>query len=60
VVLGKELFCRVLEKKTSAKYLVLGKEPNSGNNDYLVFTQVLSLFRYKIMLEYLSSVSLIF
>jgi hypothetical protein len=31
VTLGKELLCRVPEKKHSAKYLVLGKEPNSGS-----------------------------
>jgi hypothetical protein len=33
VALGKELLCRV-PKKYSAKYLVLGKEPNSGSSRY--------------------------
>jgi hypothetical protein len=33
VALGKELLCRV-PKKHSAKYLVLGKEPNSGSSRY--------------------------
>jgi hypothetical protein len=31
VALVKEILCRVPEKKHSAKYLVLGKEPNSGS-----------------------------
>jgi hypothetical protein len=31
VALGKELLCRVPEKKHSAKNLALGKEPNSGS-----------------------------
>jgi hypothetical protein len=31
VSLGKELLCRVLEKKQLAKYLTLGKELNSGS-----------------------------
>jgi hypothetical protein len=32
VALGKELLCRVPEKKHSAKNLALGKEPNSGSD----------------------------
>jgi hypothetical protein len=31
VTLGKELLCRVPEKKHSAKNMALGKEPNSGS-----------------------------
>jgi hypothetical protein len=31
VTLGKELLCRVPEKKHSAKNMALGKDPNSGS-----------------------------
>jgi hypothetical protein len=32
VTLGKELLCRVPEKKHSAKNMALGKDPNSGSD----------------------------
>jgi hypothetical protein len=41
VALGKELLCRVPEKKHSAKYLALGKEPNSGSDRQRLLCQVL-------------------
>ena len=34
MALGKELLCRVPEKKHSAKNMALGKEPNSGSDDH--------------------------
>jgi hypothetical protein len=32
LALGKELVCRVLEKKHSSNHLALGKEPDSGSD----------------------------
>jgi hypothetical protein len=53
VVLDKEIFCRVPEKKHSAKNLALGKEPNSGSVSCHVRTKPVEIFcLYR--LEYLS------
>jgi len=35
---GKEALCRVLERKHSAKYLTLDKDPDSGSENYLDLT----------------------
>jgi hypothetical protein len=43
VALGKELLCRVPEKKHSAKHLALGKESNSGSDILFLFRKILFL-----------------
>jgi hypothetical protein len=36
LALGKELLCRVLEKKHSANHMALGKEPDSSSVPILI------------------------
>jgi hypothetical protein len=45
LALDKELLCRVLEKKHSAKHLALGKEPNSGS-DNCFLEKMPPIFKY--------------